>query len=243
MALIKCEGCGKEISDKASACPHCSAPIEVKKIQTVQKNVQDDTKAILPKEDDTRINTSLNNGLKIGIIVAVFLVSVAIIVFAMSLSSFENNQKVMKSQEEKKIADSIKKAEADAKKINAEKCQNLKGKWNWNGTINQWECNINGKIITNIEDNYQTVEVERKDYHLIEAQFSPNGEHYELAKMIKESMHNPDSYEFVSGEHWINSNGTFASLKYRGTNGFGGIVTEEVVATLDCNGNIVSISR
>lgn len=28
MALIKCEDCGKEISDKASACIHCGCPIE-----------------------------------------------------------------------------------------------------------------------------------------------------------------------------------------------------------------------
>ena len=27
MALIKCEECGKEISDKAAACPHCGCPI------------------------------------------------------------------------------------------------------------------------------------------------------------------------------------------------------------------------
>lgn len=27
MALIKCPECGKEISDKAGACPHCGCPI------------------------------------------------------------------------------------------------------------------------------------------------------------------------------------------------------------------------
>lgn len=28
MALIKCPECGREISDKASSCPHCGYPIE-----------------------------------------------------------------------------------------------------------------------------------------------------------------------------------------------------------------------
>lgn len=28
MALIKCEECGQEISDKASSCPHCGAPVQ-----------------------------------------------------------------------------------------------------------------------------------------------------------------------------------------------------------------------
>ena len=26
MALVKCSECGKEISDKAEACPHCGSP-------------------------------------------------------------------------------------------------------------------------------------------------------------------------------------------------------------------------
>ena len=29
MALIKCEDCGKEISDKAKACIHCGCPINL----------------------------------------------------------------------------------------------------------------------------------------------------------------------------------------------------------------------
>ena len=33
MALIKCPECGKEISDKAAACPNCGAPVESKKIK------------------------------------------------------------------------------------------------------------------------------------------------------------------------------------------------------------------
>ena len=28
MALINCHECGKEISDRAVACPHCGCPIE-----------------------------------------------------------------------------------------------------------------------------------------------------------------------------------------------------------------------
>ena len=31
MALIKCEECGKEVSDKAQVCPNCGAPITAKK--------------------------------------------------------------------------------------------------------------------------------------------------------------------------------------------------------------------
>lgn len=31
MALIKCEDCGKDVSNKAKACIHCGCPIEIKK--------------------------------------------------------------------------------------------------------------------------------------------------------------------------------------------------------------------
>ena len=30
MALIKCEECGKKVSDKATFCPHCGCPVIVK---------------------------------------------------------------------------------------------------------------------------------------------------------------------------------------------------------------------
>lgn len=30
MALIKCEDCGKEISDKAVACPNCGCPVDIR---------------------------------------------------------------------------------------------------------------------------------------------------------------------------------------------------------------------
>lgn len=32
MALIKCTECGKDVSDKAAACPGCGAPLPVKSL-------------------------------------------------------------------------------------------------------------------------------------------------------------------------------------------------------------------
>ena len=29
MALIKCSECGRDVSDKATACPNCGAPVQV----------------------------------------------------------------------------------------------------------------------------------------------------------------------------------------------------------------------
>lgn len=35
MALIKCAECGKEVSDKAAACPNCGAPVHIR-----EENIQ-----------------------------------------------------------------------------------------------------------------------------------------------------------------------------------------------------------
>jgi DNA-directed RNA polymerase subunit RPC12/RpoP len=35
MALIKCSECGKEVSDKATSCPNCGAPIAAKEAVTL----------------------------------------------------------------------------------------------------------------------------------------------------------------------------------------------------------------
>jgi uncharacterized OB-fold protein len=40
MALINCEECGKEISDRATACPSCGAPT---KLATIGESNQKDT--------------------------------------------------------------------------------------------------------------------------------------------------------------------------------------------------------
>lgn len=49
MALIKCEECGKEISDKAKSCPKCGCPIENAKIIEIGNEIGVD----FTKEYDT----------------------------------------------------------------------------------------------------------------------------------------------------------------------------------------------
>ena len=38
MALINCEECGKEISDKAASCPGCGAPVAMSEKTTKESN-------------------------------------------------------------------------------------------------------------------------------------------------------------------------------------------------------------
>ena len=39
MALIKCEKCGEQISDKAKKCPHCGKSFQVSKIKDNSKKI------------------------------------------------------------------------------------------------------------------------------------------------------------------------------------------------------------
>lgn len=62
MALIKCSECGKEVSDKANACPNCGAPI---------------------KEDEIKkeIKAGINMTKKLAIVLVIILVIIIISVF------------------------------------------------------------------------------------------------------------------------------------------------------------------
>ena len=37
MALLKCYECGQKVSDRASACPHCGAPVIIKKTKVCEE--------------------------------------------------------------------------------------------------------------------------------------------------------------------------------------------------------------
>jgi len=65
MALIKCNECGKEISDKAKACIHCGCPNK-KTIEMVIKN--------------TNTNTNINKKQMITIICVIFFIIIPVIV-------------------------------------------------------------------------------------------------------------------------------------------------------------------
>jgi len=68
-----------------------------------------------------------------------------------------------------------------------------------------------------------------------------DGSHRALTREIKNSMHDPSSYQHVEtvfrddGEHLI------VRTTYRGKNVFGGVVTNRVTAKVDLNGNVIDI--
>ena len=57
---------------------------------------------------------------------------------------------------------------------------------------------------------------------------------------IKNSMHNPKSYEPVETTYRDMGNYLIVNQKFRGTNAFGATVTENIAVKTDLNGNVLS---
>lgn len=62
MSLIKCSECGREISDKATACPHCGAPVEIESDEPVKEdNSEEEYTSKTEKTPDDSVVTETNN--------------------------------------------------------------------------------------------------------------------------------------------------------------------------------------
>ena len=76
----------------------------------------------------------------------------------------------------------------------------------------------------------------------IKTQFSAwDGSHYQLEKLIKRGMNDPDSYEHDETVYWDKSSYIIVKTTYRGRNAFGGTVRNFVKAKISLNGQILQI--
>ena len=83
---------------------------------------------------------------------------------------------------------------------------------------------------------------EEKRKQEVEAQFSNyDGSHAGLEELIKKGMNDADSYEHV--ETRFRDDGTYITVitKFKGTNKFGGIVTNTVTAKVDFKGKVIEV--
>jgi len=79
---------------------------------------------------------------------------------------------------------------------------------------------------------------------MIEAQFSIwDGSHRNLTKMIKNAMHDSDSYEHVATARFDRGDYLQVQTTYRGKNLFGAVVTNSVQATVSLSGTVLSIDE
>lgn len=77
----------------------------------------------------------------------------------------------------------------------------------------------------------------------IKAQFSGwDGSHRQVEAALKARMKNPASYEHVETRYIVGADSITVFTTYRGTNGFGAVVTNQAVATVDKQGNVLTLS-
>jgi hypothetical protein len=76
----------------------------------------------------------------------------------------------------------------------------------------------------------------------LEKQFSPwDGSHPAVEAAVKRSMKNPDSYKHVETRYTLLDHGMRIRMVFRGTNSFGGVVPNSVVALVDDEGRLVTL--
>jgi hypothetical protein len=75
----------------------------------------------------------------------------------------------------------------------------------------------------------------------IEKGFRLNGAHRQLEKIVKASMHNPDSYKHVKTVYLDEGDHLIVFTTFRGTNAFGGVIANTVKARCDLNGSVLKI--
>jgi hypothetical protein len=71
-----------------------------------------------------------------------------------------------------------------------------------------------------------------------------NGSIPSVVKFVKNSMNDPDSFEHVETRTgFYETNNFIVSMKYRGKNPFGGVITKYIDIKVDYSGNVISVEK
>ena len=89
-----------------------------------------------------------------------------------------------------------------------------------------------------------TPDPEKVRKETIERQFSAwDGSHRNLVRVVKEAMHDPDSFDHIKTVYWDRGDKLVVKMDFRGKNTFGALVKNTVTAETDLEGNILSIQQ
>lgn len=121
MALITCKECGQQVSDQATTCPNCGAPINTSGApQTIPQNAHPQASAqgaTYYRPETEKKNTMLY--VLLGVLVAVILILIGYFIFVNERNHREEIEKEQAVLAEKAKADSIAQAEAELAKAQA----------------------------------------------------------------------------------------------------------------------------
>jgi hypothetical protein len=75
---------------------------------------------------------------------------------------------------------------------------------------------------------------------LISEQFSGwDGSHIKLVSHVKELMNEPGSFDHVSTKYWDKGDYLLVRMRFRGRNGFGGVVVDSASALVGLDGEVI----
>ncbi len=94
------------------------------------------------------------------------------------------------------------------------------------------------------EEEQRLVAEKQARTNMIESQFSAwDGAHNNLTKYIKANMNDPSSYKHVETVYWDMKDYLVVRTTFRGTNAFGGVVTNSVKAKVSLDGQVLEIMQ
>lgn len=103
-----------------------------------------------------------------------------------------------------------------------------------------WALGQDSKNHTTSTSVPKTTEQLRKER--IAAHFSDwDGSHRASVALIKKSMNNPNSFKHVETVYWDRGDYLVVKTTFRGTNAFGGVVTNWVKTKCDLNGDVLEV--
>jgi hypothetical protein len=95
-----------------------------------------------------------------------------------------------------------------------------------------------------MEEQQKQERYARERKNKIENQFSAwNGSHIGLERIIMASMNDPRSYKHVETRYGLQQDHLLVTTTFRGTNAFGGVVTNSLTAKFDLDGNLLAILK
>lgn len=79
----------------------------------------------------------------------------------------------------------------------------------------------------------------------LRSQFSWDGSHDKTVEYVKEQMHNPESFKHVKTQYidYAEKGFCIIEMKYRGTNLYGGVVTQKIWVEVDLEGNVTEVYK
>lgn len=112
----------------------------------------------------------------------------------------------------------------------------------WNGDHSQpAKADVEQRVSAEPKPKRELTPAEQREKD-IKRQFSPlDGSHRNLERLVKNALHDPDSYDHVETRYSDKGDHLMVSLKYRAVNGFGATRLHRAVAKVGLDGSIIQV--